>query len=244
MDECPISCPCRRSGVGAFVLAACAVIAFWWPVFVGSDFGRLVTDLLYAPHHVSPALMVWGAVVILGVWLAVSGIEPALEEGDAARWLPSLVTIAISAVGLWRGWVPPADWGTIWPLAGDGLYISLITAGVTNLCLTAAARAWMVGFLTARGGEGAPRGLPGDVRKWRKIVERQAQEIESLTTEGARAVERAREAEAVLLLPNVKKTVLRALHPDSHPDAAEGDRRLLTERFQRATAVFDRLGVR
>ena len=88
------------------------------------------TDLLYAPHHVSPTLMVWGAVVILGLWLAVSGIEPALEEGPC-RAMDALAASqsAISAAGLWRGWVPPADWGAIWPLAGDGLYISLITMG-------------------------------------------------------------------------------------------------------------------
>jgi hypothetical protein len=230
--------------MGVFLIAACVFAALSWRMFLGRDFGGLVTDLVRVPHHLSLELIPWGAIAILGLWLALSGIRPALEEGDDAPWLPSLMAVAISLVAIWRGWYPPAAWGAVWPLASEGFYVALTAAGGANLCLTLGARTWMMGYLAASDGNGTPRSLPGDLRKWRQIVERQTQQIESLTAEGARAIQRARETEAVLLFPTVKKSVLKALHPDGHPDAGSSERRLLTERFQQASAVFDRLGAR
>ena len=78
-------------------------------------------------------------------------------------------------------------------------------------------------------------------RPMAEIIERQAQDIERLTGDRAQAVEHARQLETVLRDPAVQKSVLKVLHPDAHPDADDRERRALTERFQKAAAVFDRI---
>ena len=156
--------------------------------------------------------------------------------------------MSASAVAMWRGWYLPSDWGA-WSLGSEGFYLAVIAAGAANLCIAAAAQVWMAGYVAAGGDYHIPRRAPGDLGEYRKIIECQAREIDSLIAECdrltgdlAHASTSVPDLQAVLLFPGVRTAVLKALHPDAHPEASDREKRALTERFQKAAAVFDRLG--
>ena len=58
----------------------------------------------------------------------------------------------------------------------------------------------------------------------------------------ARLLEVQHEAAGLLTLPGVSRAVLVALHPDRAK--TEADKRLATQRFQTASALFEKIGVR
>jgi hypothetical protein len=233
--ECPVTCPCRRSAGGAFLLAGCVWTALWSRLFLGGDFGALVAALLRPPHAVAPALVLWCAIAAAGLWLALTGIRPALEEGDAAPWWRALAAAALGIFATHRGWHLPEAWGVQWVVAGRGFVLSATAAAAATVCLALGARAWMMGFVAA-GGE---RFAAAD---WQNTIQEQEHEIALLRTECTRAIEDRHDIDTLLHDPLVKKSVLKALHPDAHPDAGDAERRALTERFQRAAGVFDRFG--
>jgi len=242
MDECPISCPCRRSVEGVFLLAACAFVVVHWRVFLGDDFGVLVAAFLLPPHYLPVALAVWAGVAAVGLWLLVIGIRALVREGESPPVLVPLAAQAASAAAMWSGWYLPHAWGAVWSLGSEGFYLAVIAAAAANLCLALAAQVWTAGYVAAGGSNSLPRVVPFDPNKWRNILEQRAREIEKLKGDCARAVEYTRQLEEVLRDPAVKKSVLKALHPDAHAGANDRERRTWTEQFQKAAAVFDRIG--
>jgi len=243
MGGCPITCPCRRGGEGVFLLALCAFAAIRARVFLGADFGVLVAGLLHPPHTLPVAFAVWLGAAGTGLTLTVIGIRALLREGDSAPAFSSLAAMSASAVAMWWGWYLPREWGAVWSLGSEGFYVAVIAAGAANLCLAVAAQVWMAGYVAAGGDDAS------DAGEYRDIIERQARQIDRLTAERDRLAgdlagmsAPAPDLETVLRFPGVRAAVLKLLHPDAHPGASDRERRTLTERFQQASAVFDRLG--
>jgi hypothetical protein len=80
------------------------------------------------------------------------------------------------------------------------------------------------------------------------IIERQADQIAVLSGEChrlandlARVGPPAHDFIEVLRYPGVRRAVLKALHRDSHAGIGESEARAFDQRFQKASAVFDRL---
>jgi len=248
--DCPITCECRRSPAGVFVLAACAWAAVFAPVMLGADFGAMLAGV-FGAHVVALPLAAWALVAGAGLWLTLSGIAPAIEEGDkAGPWPLSLAAIGGGAVALACSWHLPAAWGPFWPLASEGIYVSAIAAGAANVGLSLAARGYEAGYTagmlaSGHGFTAAPSFDPGP---WQEVIEGQAAKIEALTAECgrleheiARVGPPARDLQEVLLFPGVRKAVLKALHRDSHPGLADNEARAFDLRFQKASAVFQRI---
>jgi hypothetical protein len=237
MDGCPISCPCRRGGEGAFLLAACIFTALHSWVFLGADFVALVEGLLHSPHDLPLPLAVWMGVTAAGLCLLLIGIRAGVREGDSAAALPSVAKIAAGAAGLWWGWYLPPAWGAVWSLGSEGFYLAMIAAGTANLCLAFGAQVWMAGFVAAGGDHIRPRAVPFDPDKWRIILDRQAKELAAAAAEN-------NEMKAVLAFPGVRAALLHALHSDHHAGASESERRIRDETFIKLTAVYERMGAR
>jgi hypothetical protein len=237
--SCPVTCPCRYPGKGAFLLAGCAFVALRSRELLGMDFGALVTEFVQSPHDLSLALAVWMVAAVIGIVLLMLGLRALLREGDSPAALPSLVMLAAATAALWRGWYPA--WGAVWSLGVEGYYWAVIAGSAANLILALGAQVWVAGYVAAGGGYQRPRAVPFDPDKWRNLIERQAKDIARLTGACTQISDYARQLEAVLRFPPVKKAVLKALHPDAHAGAGELERRALTEQFQKASAVFDRL---
>jgi hypothetical protein len=237
--SCPITCPCRYGGKGAFLLAACAFVALRSRKLLGADFGALVTELVSPPHDLSLALAVWMVAAAAGIVLLVLGLRALLREGDSPAALPSLALLAAATIALWCGWYPA--WGAMWSLGVEGYYCAAATAAAANLILALGAQVWIAGYVAAGGSYPRPRAVPFDPDKWRALIERQAKDIVRLTGDCAQISDYARQLEAVLRFPPIKKAVLKALHPDAHAGAGEIERRALTQQFQTASAIFERL---
>lgn len=239
-NSCPVACPCRHGGKGAFLLGACAFAALHSRALLGMDFGALVTEFVQPPHDLSPALAVWSAVAATGIVLLILAFRALMREGGSAPLRPSLALLAVAAAALWFGWYPLRRWGDVWLLAVEGYYWAVVAGAAANLCFALGAQVWMAGVVAAEGSPW-PRSVPFDPDKWRALLEKQAKDITRLTGDCARITEYARELETVLRFPSVKKSVLKALHPDAHAGAGEYEHRALTQQFQKASAVFDRL---
>ena len=247
-----ITCWCRRGAAGAFVLACCAWAAFWSPVFLGQKFTSMIAGLLFAPHVPPAALAGWVVAVGIGLWLTISGIRPALEEGDTASlWLISLAAIAGGGAALSFGWHLPAPWGAFWSLGSDGLYVSAVVAGVVNVGLSVAARGYEAGY-TAGALEGQFEfvDVPElDRDECQELIDRQSMVIAALTAERdqlahnlVRAGPPAHDLIELLRDRDVRRAVLKTLHRDSHPRIGESEARAFDRRFQKASAIFDQLG--
>jgi hypothetical protein len=242
--ECPITCPCRRSVVGVFLLTCCVWAALHSQVFLGSDFGILLARLLLTPHVVSPALAGWAVAAAVALWIALTGIRPALEEGDGA--LLSLKTLAATvggAAALSFGWYPLADLGAVWTMTNKGLYVAVIAAGAADIALALTAHARQAGYNA---------GLCFDPREWEAELDRKDAEIallaaerDELTRNIARLGTPAHDLQEVLRYPgvftSVRNAVVKALHRDAHPGIREIDARACDERLKKALAVFEHI---
>lgn len=247
MDQCPITCPCRRSPAGGFILALCAWAALWSSTLLGENFGAMLGDLVAPPHELAPALILWTIALGVGLWLTVSGVGPSVrEDDDAQAWLFSLAAIGGGTAALALGWTPE---GSFLSLATQGLYVAVISAGATNVGLSLAARGYRAGYVA--GALGAPGGAPArfDPARWQRQFTRQSTEIAELTAERDRLANElayagptTRELKEILRDPNVRRAVLKTYHRDSHPGISENAARALDERFKKANAVFERLG--
>ena len=149
-----------------------------------------------------------------------------------------------------RGWYLPQAWGEAWWLAGEGIYVSLIAAGAGNLGFALGAQVWGAGFLAGVRRQpfqlstapvnplaAAPRTFDRD--EFQDVIDDQARRISGLIEDRRLAVEYALDLENVFAWPGVERAVKAALHPDR--GATEAEKRMLTERFQQAAAMFDRL---
>jgi len=240
---CPPWCDCRRAVIGVFGLALCVWTALHSPALLGADFGTMIARLVFPPHSLPPMLIAWAVAVAGGLWLTITGIRPALEEGDDARsWMLSLAAVAGGAAALMLGWRWP---GPFWSLASQGAESATLTAGIANIGLSLAARGYTAGFRAGLGRIGASsRADPG----WQAIIDQQSTTIAMLTAERdrlahdlAQAGPAARDLEEVLRFPDTRRALFKLNHPDGHP---ANEARLWKERFQKVSAVFDRLGVR
>jgi hypothetical protein len=245
MGGCPISCNCRRSPVGGFILACCAWAAVYGSVFLGGEFAPMITGLVFAPHILAPALAIWAGAVGVGLFLLATGVIPAVVEGDdGPSWALSIGAIAGGGIALGSGWTLPASWGVFWSLGSEGACWATIAAGATSLALNFAARGYEAGYLAGC------EALPGwGDPTWQDRLDRQSAAIASLAAERdrlarelAQAGPPARDLNEVLRYAGVRRAVLKTLHRDSHPGIGDADARLLDERFKKASAVFERLG--
>jgi hypothetical protein len=237
MNGCPISCPCRRGGDGAFLIAACVFAALHSWVFLGGDFGAMVTGLLHQPHDLPLSLAIWASVAAAGLWLLVIGIRALVREGDTPPALPSLAKIAAGAAALGWGWYLPPTWGAVWSLGSEGFCFAMIAAGAANLCLALGSQVWMAGYVAAGGDHTRPRAVPFDPDKWRLILDRQEKELAAAAAEN-------NEMKAVLAFPGVRPALLHALHSDHHAGASESERRIRDETFIKLTAIYQRIGAK
>jgi len=80
------------------------------------------------------------------------------------------------------------------------------------------------------------RGLLGEVRE---IAMQSQARISELETELTATHWRADRVVDVLELPGVRKMLLKATHPDTHPGADEEQRRALTEASSKINAAYD-----
>lgn len=242
--DCPVTCPCRRGALGIFLLAGCAWAALHARILLGGDFGAWLNALLATPHILSPVFAGWMVAVAAGLWLTVTGIHPALEEGDAALFsLKTLAAMAGSVAALSFGWYPLADWGVAWGITNKGLYVALITAGAADIALALAAHAWQTGYNA---------GLRFDPREWEAELDRKDAEIALLTAERdeltrdiARLGPPARDLQEVLGYPgvfaSVRHAMAKALHRDAYPGLSEREARACDERLTKALAVLERI---
>jgi hypothetical protein len=150
------------------------------------------------------------------------------------------------------GWYPPREWGQAWRLASEGIYVSLIAAGLGNVAFALAAQVWGAGFLAGVRRQpfqlsAAPSGVNPfasapptfDQQELQQVIDGQAEKISELIEDRRLAVEYALDLENVFAWPGVERAVKGALHPDR--GTTDSEKRVLTERFQKAAAVFDRL---
>jgi hypothetical protein len=79
---------------------------------------------------------------------------------------------------------------------------------------------------------------------WQNIIDRLNAEIESKNQIYQAALARISELEALLRNPIVRKTLLRALHPDTHPEVNDAERSAITAQFQWVSAELRNLGKR
>jgi hypothetical protein len=207
----------------------------------------MVIGLVYAPHVLPPALAAWAVAAGAGLWLAISGIRPALKEGDdAASWAVSLAAIGGGGVALGLGWNLPG--GAFWSLASEGLYVAAAAAGAANVSLSLAARGYEAGYIAgslARIGRFGFAEMPGvDDTEWHRAQDTIAtltMERDRLADDLARVGPPARDLEEILRFPGVRKSVLKELHRDSHAGVSDREARALDERFKKANAVFERI---
>jgi hypothetical protein len=248
--DCPITCPCRRPAAGVFALALCIYAAVFGPVFLGGNFGALIARLLTA-HVVPLGLAGWAVAVGVGMFLTFTGIRPALEEGgEASTWLTSLAAIGGGSALLAFGLHLPESWGPVLSVGSVGGEVALIAGGVMNAALDLGSMAWWSGYFAAAIN---PRNAaPGfDDSPLQEVIERQAHTIEALRSERdqlageiARIGAPAHDLQEVLKFPGVRKAVLKALHRDSHPGLPFTEAKAFDARFQKASAVFARLGAK
>ena len=108
--------------------------------------------------------------------------------------------------------------------------------GVDSISPASGAGPW-VGFddAVSHGARGAYS------QRWQTVIDRLTAEVENKNGLHQVAVARIGELEALLRYPVVRKALLRALHPDSHPDMNDGERRALTAQFQKTLAQLNKL---
>jgi hypothetical protein len=226
-----------------FLLTCCVWAALQSPVFLGNEFGILLARLLASPHVVSPALAGWAVAVTVALWVTLTGIRPALEEGDGALLsLKTLAVTAAAAAALSFGWYPLTDWGAVWAMTNKGVYVAVIAAGAADVALALAAHAWQAGYDT---------GLSFDPREWEAELDRKDAEIvllraerDELTRDIVRLGPPARDLQEVLGYPgvfaSVRNAVIKVLHRDTHPGLSERAALACDERLKKALTVFER----
>jgi hypothetical protein len=235
------SCPCVQARDGVFVLAAGVYAAVWSPVFLGADFGALVVAFLNAPTHPPLALVIWAAVIATGLVMLCIGIYEHLHDGDSAPVPLSVLAMIVCGAAMHFGWYLPRDWGVLWMRSSQGFYVAVISAGGANLLVAVSALIWNFGFSAAIGHVTLHGPAGGYSPQWQD-VNRHAAEIEDLRGKYQDLLARNNELEAILRFPDVRRSILKVLHPDTQPRASDGERRQLTERFQKASAVLNSLG--
>jgi hypothetical protein len=248
MASCPFTCPCRRGAEGVFVIAACGFIARHGAVFLGGDFGTLVSTALHTHDAVPFTLAGWSAFAIAGCGLVVIGLRVLLLEGESAPAGPALAVVLGCLVAMSRGWYLPSSWGEAWRLGSEGIYVSLIMAGLGNTSFAVAAQVWAAGFAAAVRRQpfqlsAVPPGVNPfatapptfDPQEWQQEIDAQTQRISELTEDRRLAVD----LKELLGWTGVERAVKAALHPDR--GATDAEKQVRTERFQKASAVFDRL---
>lgn len=248
MADCPVvftGCPCRRSAKAAFVLGGAGWAAAHASTFLGGhSFGAMIADALASHALPWPPLAGWLVVVVASLYGLLTGIMPALEEGDdAPTWMASLASIGggIAALAFFGQW-PGLLWSSV-----NGLAVAAISFGAANVALSLAARGYEAGYVAGLGRAGV---VPPqfDLGQWQEVIDRQAVAIAGLTAERdrlaydlARVGPPARELQEVLRWPDVRKAVLKVLHRDSHPGVGEVEARDYDRRFQKASAIYERL---
>jgi hypothetical protein len=251
-EECPIDCECRRTPIGVFDLTLCLWSAIFSPTLLGGNLGEMLGDLLGEPHTLAPALAGWVIFFVVGLFLTLSGISPALREDDTTQsWALSLAAVGGGTMALALGWHLP---GAFLSCLSTGLEVSTLVAGAANIGLSLAARGYRAGYVAATLGTPGTAPARFDTARLQQVIHEQSTAIATLTAERnrltqiAEAGSPARDLEEVLdypgVLDTVRKAALKELHRDTHVGVSEAEARAYDQRFQRASAVFERLARR
>lgn len=242
-------CPCVSARHGAFVLALCAYAAIQSKAF----FGYSAKFIVNAAHDGNVAAFVvagvWLGISLLGLCWAVTGYRATLTHYDPVNSVSVIYSVGVIALCWWllQNVLSPAL--DLLDEVGRAFAVAWIAGNAVNLWLQL--RGLFPGKLPLRQPQPAPAFniVPPAVRALQALAARQSAEIEQLTAERNRlALElehrpaRTLEFEAVLKFPGVVRAVLAALHPDRA--RTEADRTTQTQRFQVASALFERIGAR
>jgi hypothetical protein len=129
-QNCPSMWDCRKPALGAFLFGVLApyLIAYYHELHWLIDGARQGQTRCVV---IAAVLMIYA---VTGLWLVLSGIAPAVEEGGREFPLKRgwVGLAAIGGVGLFFGVHP---WGAVWALFVNSAYIGLIAGGVTDLGL-------------------------------------------------------------------------------------------------------------
>lgn len=195
------------------------------------------------------ASAVWLGFALLGLCWSVTGYRATLTHVDPVNSVSVTYSAGVIALCWWllRNVLSPGD--DVLVEIGRALVVAWIGSNAVNLWLQLRGR--FPGKLPLRQPQPAPVSgiVPPSVRALQALAARQAAEIDRLTAERDQLeleLEHrpapALEFEAVLKFPGVVRAVLAALHPDRA--RSDADRAAQTQRFQIASALFERIGAR
>ncbi len=242
-------CPCVSARHGAFVVGLCAYAAIRSHAF----FGQSAMFIANAAHNGNVAAFVvaglWLALALLGLCWAVAGYRATLTHVDPVNSLSVIYSAGVIALCWWllQNVLSPAL--DLLDEAGRAFAAAWIASNAVNLWLQL--RGLFPGKLPLRQPQPAPvsGNVPPTVRALQTLAARQSAQIDRLRAERNRLASElehrpmpALEVETVLKFPGVVRAVLAALHPDRA--RTEADRTTQTQRFQMASALFERIGVR
>jgi hypothetical protein len=235
---------------GAFLVTMCAYTASWSYALMGATFPALVSAFIAAPLQASIFVHAWILCLVVGAVLVLKGIHEQLVYGEAPPFLFSLAMLLTAAVGLsidlggWIGW------------AIHGLCIMSIAGMSVDVLLSISGFVWGAGYDAGGAGLGTELSrkktrlihdqyaLISDLMSERDgLLQRLWNQPASRANEGPSSNDKVKEYEEILRNRDVRKAVLRSLHPDSHPHVTEQQRIELTAMFQRASAIFEKLGM-
>ena len=230
------SCPCSRAHEGVFLGTWVIFGAVWCPAVVGMHLGAMIAMFLSSPLNPPWPLVILALVLATGITLIVVGVRSHLRDGDGAPIAVSVVMVAGCSAGLFYGWYLGLT--GLGLLIVKGCYVSFLASGCSSLLMEASAAVWRAGFIAADSGGSSP-----EIRRQQRLFEDQMRLLEDMNREHDNLLARLAEQGEILCLPGVRRAALKALHTDGlnlTPDLF----RNRTDAFQRAEAVFEKLGVR
>ena len=193
------------------------------------------------PHSVPLPLLVWALAVLAGVVLIGIALRALLTHGDGPPALSSFVVALAAALALLCGWYPQTM-GAGWLYGARGFYVALIAGGAVNLLFASCSHVWQRGFVAAERGSGYAAALR--MRQQADVIARLTAERDRLAQEVERvsAMPRGDDLAALVELLGGRRKVLAVLHPD--PVKGEVEKIAATKKFQAASALLERAGVR
>lgn len=241
--SCPVTCPCRRSGEGAALLAGAVYAALAAPVFLGGNLAALIGAALAPPHVVTLPLLLWTLAVAGGLVLIGVGVRALLTHGDGPPALSSFVVAVVAAFALVFGWYPKTM-GAGWLHGARCFYLAMIAGGTVNLLFASCSHVWQRGFVAAEQTGRLNFSVAEQVRRQLDVIARLTAERDNFAREVERlsAMPRGDDLAALVEILGGRRRVLASLHPD--PVKGETEKLAATKKFQTASTLLERAGVR
>jgi hypothetical protein len=223
-------CPCYSARLGAFLLALDASIAASPLLFGGVNLtAALLREWRSCGGDGRSFAILATLVLLFGLWQLVLGVREALSHDDDFSLWSFLYSVGLALVLVMYGGEATAGLPALDAAAFHALFVALFADCVINL--------WLLfrGVLPRRRRSyDYDPSLVSMLRGRDATIARLSAELAESGKEGAAA--------SVLKSPGVARAILSALHPDRA--SSDADKRLATERFQAASAVLSKLGVR